>query len=66
MEVLEAYDGTQCAWLAAKLAGVDAKTVARYVEVRDVGGDPFAPTRRPRLIDPVRQSAHIAFRPSWA
>jgi transposase len=52
MEILEAFDATQCAWSAAKLAGVDAKTVARYVEVRDVGGDPFAPTRRGRLIDP--------------
>ncbi len=52
MEILEAYDRTQCAWSAAKLAGVDAKTVARYVEVRDAGGDPFAPVRRLRLIDP--------------
>ena len=52
MEILEAYDRTQCAWSAAKLAGVDAKTVARYIEVRDANGDPFAPARRPRLIDP--------------
>jgi len=52
MEILEAYDATLCAWSAAKLAGVDAKTVARYVEVRDAGGDPCDPTRRPRLIDP--------------
>jgi hypothetical protein len=52
MEILEAYDRTQCAWSAAKLAGVDAKTVARYVEVRGAGGDPFEPVRRPRLIDP--------------
>lgn len=51
MEILEAYDATECAWSAAKLAGVDAKTIARYVQVRDAGGDPFAPTRRPRLID---------------
>ncbi len=42
---------TECAWSAAKLAGVDAKTIARYVQVRDAGGDPFAPVRRPRLID---------------
>lgn len=48
---LEAYDATECAWSAAKLAGVDAKTIARYVQVRDAGGDPFAPVRRPRLID---------------
>jgi len=52
MEILEAFDATQCAWSAAKLAGVDAKTIARYVEVRDAGGDPFEPTRRARLIDP--------------
>jgi hypothetical protein len=52
MEILEAYDATECAWSAAKLAGVDAKTIARYVQVRDAGGDPFAPVRRARLIDP--------------
>ena len=51
MEILEAYDSTKCPWSAAKLAGVDAKTVARYVEVRDAGGDPYSRTRRPRLID---------------
>ncbi len=52
MEILEAYDRTGCAWSAAKLAGVDAKIVARYVELRDAGGDPFGRARRPRLIDP--------------
>lgn len=52
MEILEAYDATSCAWSAAKLAGVDAKTIARYVQVRDAGGDPYAPVRRARLIDP--------------
>ena len=42
MEILEAFDLTRCAHSAAKLAGVDAKTVARYVEVRDAGGNPFS------------------------
>lgn len=51
-EILEAYDATDCAWPAARLAGVDAKTVTRCVQVRDAGGDPCAPVRRPRLIDP--------------
>lgn len=51
MEILEAYDLTRCAWSAAELAGCDAKTIARYVRVRDAGGDPYAPTRRTRLID---------------
>lgn len=49
MEILEAFDLTRCAWSAA---GCDAKTVARYVRVRDRGGDPFAVARRARLIDP--------------
>jgi hypothetical protein len=52
MEILEAFDMTRCAWSAAELAGCDAKTVARYVRVRDRGGDPFATARRARLIDP--------------
>jgi len=33
------------------LAGCDAKTVARYVAVRDAGGDPLAQAGRPWLID---------------
>ena len=37
MEILEAYDLTRCAHSAAQLAGVDAKTVARYVAMRDAG-----------------------------
>jgi len=52
MEILEAFDLTRCAHSAGMLAGVDPKTVARYVEVRDGGGDPFVAARRPRLIDP--------------
>ena len=52
MEILEAYDLTGCAWSAAELAGCDAKTITRYVSVRDNGGDPYAVPRRARLIDP--------------
>jgi hypothetical protein len=40
MEILEAYDLTQCAHSAAQLVGCDEKTVARYVELRDTGHDP--------------------------
>jgi transposase len=52
MEILEAFDLTRCAHSAGALAGCDPKTVARYVEVRDAGGNPFVRARRPRLIDP--------------
>ncbi|GLI03945.1 IS21 family transposase [Phytohabitans aurantiacus] len=52
MEILEAFDLTRCAHSAARLAGVDEKTVARYVAIRDAGGDPLVRTRRPRSIDP--------------
>jgi transposase len=52
MEILEAYDATGCAHSAADLAGVDAKTVRRYVEVRDRGRPVEGTGRRPRLIDP--------------
>ena len=51
MEIFEAFDLTGTAWSAAELAGCDAKTVARYVAVREAGGDPLAKTARPRLID---------------
>jgi transposase len=51
MGILEAFDLTRCAHSAARLAGVDEKTVARYVAIRDSGGDPLAPSRRPRSID---------------
>jgi hypothetical protein len=40
MEIFEAFDLTGTAWSAAQLTGCDAKTVARYVAVRDAGGDP--------------------------
>ena len=52
MEILEAFDLTRCAWSAAELAGCDAKTVARYVQIRDAGGDPYVMVRRARQIDP--------------
>lgn len=51
MEILEAFDLTRCAHSAAELAGVDEKTVTRYVAIRDAGRDPFARTRRARAID---------------
>ena len=51
VEIFEAFDLTGTAWSAAQLTGCDAKTVARYVAVRDAGGDPLAKTSRPRLID---------------
>jgi hypothetical protein len=51
MEISGAFDLTGTAWSAAQLAGCDTKTVARYVAVRDAGGDPLAQTVRPRLID---------------
>jgi hypothetical protein len=51
MEIFEAFDLTGTAWSAAQLAGCDAKTVARYVIVREAGGDPLAKAARPRLID---------------
>lgn len=52
MEILEAFDLTRCAHSAGALAGCDPKTISRYVEVRDVGGNPFVRQRRPRVIDP--------------
>jgi transposase len=52
MEILEAYDLTRCAYSAGQLAGCDPKTVARYVAVRDGGGDPLTRAARPKLIDP--------------
>lgn len=52
MEILEAFDLTRCAHSASALVGVDEKTVARYVAIRDAGRDPLARPRRPRAIDP--------------
>ena len=52
MEILQAFDLTHCSHSAAKLAGVDEKTVARYVAARNAGNNPFVPIRRLRAIDP--------------
>ena len=52
MEILEAFDLTACAHSAAQLAGVEPKTVAHYVGLRDAGGDLLARLARPKLIDP--------------
>ena len=51
VEILEAFDLTGTAWSAAQLAGCDAKTVSRYVEIREAGGGLLARAARPRLID---------------
>jgi transposase len=52
MEILEAFDLTRCPHAAAALTGVDPKTVARYVAIRDAGGNPLEPSPRAKLIDP--------------
>ena len=52
MEILEAFDATGCAHSAAGIAGVDPKTVRRYVRARDEGRPATGPARRPRIIDP--------------
>ncbi|MEO7421412.1 MAG: IS21 family transposase [Ornithinibacter sp.] len=51
MEILEAFDATGCAHSAAVLAGVDAKTVRRYVAKRDAGEPVDASVQRTKLID---------------
>ena len=50
VEIFEAFDLTGTAWSAAQLTGCDAKTVTRYVAIREAGGDPLAKAARPRLI----------------
>jgi len=51
VEILEAFDLTRCPHSAAALVGCDEKTVARYVGVREAGGDPFAPAVRGSIVD---------------
>jgi transposase len=51
VEILEAFDLTRCARSAAAMCGVDPKTVARYVAIRDAGGDALARPRRPKVTD---------------
>jgi hypothetical protein len=55
MEILEAFDLTRTYESAGQLAGVDPKTVKRYVALRDEGADPFARAQRPRMIDPFME-----------
>jgi hypothetical protein len=43
MEIFEAFDLTGTAWSAAQLTGCDAKTVARYVAVREAAGENWWP-----------------------
>jgi transposase len=52
MEILEAFDATRSANSAAELAGVDPKTVRRYVQARDAGRPVTGPGRRERITDP--------------
>lgn len=52
MEILEAFDTTGSAHSAAQLAGVDPKTVRRYVTARDAGRPVTGPSRRVRVTDP--------------
>jgi transposase len=54
MEILEAFDLTQSYEAAARLAGCDAKTVARYVALRDCGLSPRDTAARDSVIDPYR------------
>jgi transposase len=54
MEILEAFDLTQSYEAAARLAGCDAKTVARYVATRDRGLSPHEAAARDSVIDPFR------------
>jgi transposase len=52
MEILEAFDRTGCAHSAAGFAGVDPKTVRRYVARREAGDPVDGQVRRAKLIDP--------------
>ena len=52
MEILEAYDLTQGFEAAARLCGCDAKTVARYVELRDQGVRADVAAARDSVADP--------------
>ncbi|MBE1533202.1 transposase [Actinomadura algeriensis] len=52
MEIFEAFDLTGSAWSAAQLVGCDAKTVQRYVALREVGRLAERRAARVRSIDP--------------
>jgi transposase len=60
MEILEAFDATGCAHSAAGIAGVDPKTVRRYVTARERGRPVTGLACRPRIIDP-----HLAKIEEW-
>ena len=64
MEILEAFDATGCAHSAAALAGVDPKTVRRYVAKREAGEPVDAPVQRPKLIDPFLAKIEELVEPS--
>jgi hypothetical protein len=51
MEILEAFDATGCAHSAAQIAGVDPKTVRRYVAAREEGRPVDGVVQRPRIIE---------------
>ena len=53
MEIFEAFDATECAHSAARLAGVDPKTVRRYARMRDTGVSVGAPGHRTEADRPV-------------
>jgi hypothetical protein len=50
MEILEAFDLMRCAHSVAALVGVDAKSVAHHVAMRDAGQSPFERPGQPKLI----------------
>ncbi|WKX72265.1 IS21 family transposase [Streptomyces sp. XD-27] len=60
IEILVAYDTTECVHSAARLAGCDPKTVRRYVAARDAGRPVIGPSRRSREID-----AHVEKIEEW-
>jgi hypothetical protein len=55
MEILAAYDLTHSYRDAARLAGCDHHTVARYVLARAAGGLKTTSAQRTQLIDPFRE-----------
>jgi hypothetical protein len=48
VEIFEAFDLAGTGWSAVQLAGCDAKTVARYMAVREAGDDGQAAAGRPQ------------------
>ncbi len=52
MEILEAFDLTHLRPRGSRADRVDPKTAARYVAIRDAGGNPFEPAPTSKIIDP--------------